>query len=750
MSSAPINQPLLKRPSWSASLVVCTVLVAIMGWLRLSVLADDVVPLAFGLPLLACLWTRNRLLLWLMVVALAILSLVKFAWVISPEDALDAGGVFLAQSLVVCELLLLAGVIHLFINAQDRLDERNRLLARVNADLAAANQSLAAREEQIMRQNEELVSQSEELRQQTEELEQQTEELEQQSGELEQQSEELQQLNEQLARREKAMEILLEAAPQLRRELDARSLMARICEAALEVMENDAVAAAVVEKNGDEVFIRGHHGFGEMGMSAEQWRFEHSFAALVMDKGRTACIPDLDKRPDIDSLQPRSCARFRSILASPMRVDGQIVGVVQVYSSEPRDWTEEHFRVIGWLAAQASLLIETSNLQTELDQRRHDAEQAAARKTQFLAAVSHDVRTPANAIGLLAELIVRSGCDPQLAPKVPQLAADLKANARALVELVSDVLDLTRFDSGSLDLRLTDFSLPAMVHAEVRQLAPLARAKGLQLQAEICDEMCLHSDRMKLSRVLANIIGNAIKFTETGGITVKCQRLSDGTGELQVIDTGPGIAPADLRHIFNEFHQLRNPERDRTKGTGLGLAICKRLVQALGCKLCVESNLGQGTTFTVRIPASIMCEPQEQPQPATLPPPGGRLAGKQVLLVEDHEITRRVTAQLLASEGATVLQAETGGVALHMLNHESPEILLLDLMLPDMDGQRVLERLQQHRPPSLRRIFVVSGDTSPAREKELSAMGMNGMLAKPIDVEALIRACGEEGVPQPV
>jgi signal transduction histidine kinase len=174
-----------------------------------------------------------------------------------------------------------------------------------------------------------------------------------------------------------------------------------------------------------------------------------------------------------------------------------------------------------------------------------------------------------------------------------------------LVDLVSDVLDLTRFDSGRIDLHESEFSLGDMISEECRVLLPVAREKGLSFDCNSSlDNVIVRTDRVKLSRILGNLINNAIKFTETGGVTISSQRLPDGAIQIDVTDTGSGIAKENQVRIFDEFFQLRAPGRDSSKGSGLGLAICQRLIEAMAGKVTVQSALGQGSTFSVILPAS--------------------------------------------------------------------------------------------------------------------------------------------------
>jgi signal transduction histidine kinase len=235
----------------------------------------------------------------------------------------------------------------------------------------------------------------------------------------------------------------------------------------------------------------------------------------------------------------------------------------------------------------------------------------------------------------LAELIRRTASNPSLVGEVPELARELHGSALSLVSLLGDVLDVARFDSGKIEIQESEFSLGDLLAEEFRRLQPLAREKDLTLRLVPPERpVRLRADRIKLSRVIGNLVGNAIKFTDEGEVCL--EGASDGGGDaanapatagtngsgtshggavgggsgraaddwavVRVTDTGVGIAPEHVERIFDEFFQLRNPERNRDKGTGLGLTICKRLVDAMGGRLAVDSTPGRGTTFTVRLP----------------------------------------------------------------------------------------------------------------------------------------------------
>jgi signal transduction histidine kinase/ActR/RegA family two-component response regulator len=714
------------RPSFPTALVVCTLITAAMIVVRLGVHARFV-PLADSLPLLICLWARYRRLLWAMAVTLTTVSLLRTLLITPLINANAPINLWLSAFAIIANVWLTTGVLHALLNIRERLEQKNDRLERINDELESVNERLIVRDIAIQHQNEE--------------LHRQTGALEQQAEALERQSAALHELNEQLARREKALEALLDSSRWLRTDLDQQAIISRICEVAQHVMEGDAHAISIVQRQDDQLILRGCTGLGPAGPARNSWPYEKSFAAIVMEQNRTGFLPDTSLCPDIEILEPSPTSRFQSVLATPLRISGSTHGAVVIYSHTPRQWNEKTFKIVEWLAGQIALVIEAIDLQVQLHQRRSLAEEDSLRKTRFLTAISHDVRTPANAINLMAELISRASKGDIPSSEIADMARDLQSSARLLVDLVSDVLDLARFDSAALDLQKDEFELWPIIHAEVKQLLPLAKEQNLKLQALLpTDPVWLRTDRMKLARVVGNLIGNAIKFTEAGGAEIRGIVLADNSLQIQVIDTGIGIDPHHLTDIFDEFHQLRNPARDRSKGTGLGLAICKRLVSAIGCTLSVDSTPNRGSTFTLHIPAALRI-----PSPSlstnllgSQSRHTGRLAGLRILLVEDHEMTRRATAKILAAEGATVMQAEHGKAALQLLAHDFPQVLLLDLMLPDMDGADILRKLQTHCPASLKCMLAISGDVTQARADQVQSLGATALIPKPVDIDHLV------------
>ena len=254
------------------------------------------------------------------------------------------------------------------------------------------------------------------------------------------------------------------------------------------------------------------------------------------------------------------------------------------------------------LASQRRALIEQNQ---ELARLRASAQEASSRKTRLLASVSHDIRTPLTTIDLIADLISRSAHSPALAKQLPDLVQRLRRNTRSLADLVTALVDMSALDTGRIGVNPSEFSLNELLWEECKRLEPLAEAKRLSLIVDPPQPpILLRTDRVKLTRVLGNLIGNGIKFTQAGGITVAAALQRDGSVSMHVTDTGVGMAPEELDRIFEEYGQLGTPFRDSQKGWGLGLAICRRLVGVMGGEIRVESEPGRGTTFSVHLPAS--------------------------------------------------------------------------------------------------------------------------------------------------
>ena len=255
-------------------------------------------------------------------------------------------------------------------------------------------------------------------------------------------------------------------------------------------------------------------------------------------------------------------------------------------------------------AAQSVLAIQNAGLFNEIDDKGRQLEIASKHKSQFLANMSHELRTPLNAILGYTELILDNiyGEAPE---RMRTVLERVQSNGKHLLGLINDVLDLSKIEAGQLSLSLTDYSIHDMVQGVHTAVEPLANSKKLLFKTEIPDNLPpAHGDDRRLSQVLLNLVGNAIKFTDAGEVAVKAAA-SNGTYTISVRDTGPGIAAEDQMKIFEEFQQADNSQTKAKGGTGLGLSIAKRIVEMHGGRLWVESSPGHGSTFSFTVPLRV-------------------------------------------------------------------------------------------------------------------------------------------------
>jgi len=245
----------------------------------------------------------------------------------------------------------------------------------------------------------------------------------------------------------------------------------------------------------------------------------------------------------------------------------------------------------------------------DLIRRRLEAEETSGRKTRVLNAVSHDIRSPVNSIHLLADVIRRSAEDPARLAQVPAMARQLQSSAQSLVALVSQVLDIAHLDSGLLQRRDSVFAVGEFIEGKLRDLGPLAESKSLRLEADTPERILrVRTDRIKLDRIVTNLVTNAIKFTPTGSVSIGAAIAADGAPAIRIRDTGVGIPDDEVAHIFDEFARFNAPLGKLNGGWGLGLAISRRLANFIGARIDVESQLGHGTAFTVVLPVECVID----------------------------------------------------------------------------------------------------------------------------------------------
>ncbi|MCU0223369.1 MAG: PAS domain-containing protein [Acidobacteria bacterium] len=393
-------------------------------------------------------------------------------------------------------------------------------------------------------------------------------------------------------------------------------------------------------------------------------------------------------------------------------------------------------------------------VQQQLRAAKEAAEAADRAKSEFLAMMSHEIRTPMNAVVGFTSLLRRSALDGEQREFVEMI----ESSCETLLALINDILDFSRVESGRLEFEPEAVSPRALVREVVEQFRPRARERNLEL-AVVIDEAVperIVSDAVRVRQVLFNLVGNATKFTEEGSVTVHVgQDAEPGGIVVTVLDTGIGIGPEQLARLFRPFTQGDSSTSRRFGGSGLGLAISKRLVEALGGRIEVESRVGEGSAFRVILPAVMPgADPaildESTGEDATSGPAGtSPVALGAVLVVEDHPVNRRLVGVMLERLGVEADFAENGRRALEMLSLRGYDVIFMDIQMPEIDGYettRILRRREaDERSARPAWIVALTANAMEGDAERCLGAGMNDYLAKPFKLNDLASALQRAG-----
>jgi len=321
-------------------------------------------------------------------------------------------------------------------------------------------------------------------------------------------------------------------------------------------------------------------------------------------EGKTIHIPDVLEDPEYTFIEGQKVGGYRTALYVPLMREGSAIGVLALVRRSVRPFTAQQIGLVETFADQAVIAIENVRLFDEIQDKSRQLEEASQHKSQFLANMSHELRTPLNAILGYTELMA-DGAYGEPSEKMLGILQRLEANGKHLLGLINDVLDLSKIEAGQLVLELSDYSVQDIAQTVRSTLEPLAADKKLGFKVEVAPQLPSgRGDGRRLTQVLINLVGNAIKFTDAGEVAIKAES-NNGKFYVSVRDTGPGISAADQAKLFQEFQQADNAITRKKGGTGLGLAISKRIIEMHGGKIWVESQPGQGSTFAFTLPVVV-------------------------------------------------------------------------------------------------------------------------------------------------
>jgi len=371
----------------------------------------------------------------------------------------------------------------------------------------------------------------------------------------------------------------------------------------------------------------------------------------------------------------------------------------------------------------------------DLEQAKRKAESADASKSRFLAAASHDLRQPLQSIGMYLSVLSR---EKNLTSTQQEICEKIHASLDSINQLLDALLDISRLESGAIVPEFKDFPLKDIMDWIITDNKQQAEEKGLRLEYFLCNSI-VHSDPLLLERIIENFVSNAIRYTDKGGVSIECR---PGFSEtvISVTDTGPGIPPDEIQRIFEEYYQLDNPMRDRSKGLGLGLSIAKHISGLLGHQLSVQSAQGQGSTFSIEVPLG---------KPGIKPPEVrvdktrlDKINPSVVLLVENDHAVADATILLLKTANFNVYWATCAEDALqHIEDGVNPDVIISDYRLPGEKGTEVIRSVRQVTSRDIPALLL-TGDTS-LKESDFAGLGDCTMLHKPVDAGRLISLIGK-------
>ena len=372
----------------------------------------------------------------------------------------------------------------------------------------------------------------------------------------------------------------------------------------------------------------------------------------------------------------------------------------------------------------------------ELEERNREVMRANQLKSQFLASMSHELRTPLNAILGFSELLLDQSAGP-LVEKQKRWVDFIQKGGRHLLQLINDILDLSKIEAGQVELNVESFLVEVAIPEVMSNIRPLLMEKKISLTSRIEPDLVVLADRLRFKQILYNLLSNAVKFTPTEGqIAIEVARIEDMV-RFAITDTGIGIEPEHQQLIFEEFRQVESPEGSVKEGTGLGLAITRRLVEQQAGKITVESELGKGAKFIFTLPRGERGAVAEIPS-ATIPAP---LKNKQpiVLVVDDEVQERELLASYLAPEGYRIVTAASGDEAIAKARDLHPDVITLDILMPTGSGWEMLYRLRNSPETAKTPIVVVS----IVDQRQLGfSLGAAEYLVKPVSKEILLEALG--------
>jgi signal transduction histidine kinase/ActR/RegA family two-component response regulator len=539
-----------------------------------------------------------------------------------------------------------------------------------------------------------------------------------------------------LAARVAELEALRDVGEAVGSSLDLDEVLERIVTNAVRLTGTDGGSMMVYDEANRTFEVRAAHGSSPElldRLRAISIRRESTLVGRAATEGEPAEVPDLataDGDPHLEALRADG---WRSVLAVPVLRSGQLLGALVIRRRTTGSFGPEVRELLQTFAGQSGLAIVNARLYGELDAKRSELEVASQHKSEFLASMSHELRTPLNAvIGFSEVLLDRMFGD--INERQEEYLHDIWRSGRHLLELLNEILDLSKVEAGQMVLEPTRFSVPDALEYALSLVRERASVHRVDLELEVGPEVgVVDADELRFKQVVLNLVSNAVKFTPDGGrVTVAAARRGDEL-EITVTDTGVGVPPEDRTRIFESFQQGGRGAA-KEEGTGLGLTLSRRIVDLFGGRMWLTSVVGEGSTFGVALPLPAATDPSRQRYDG----PGSAT----VLLVDDDRASLDLLSAYLADVAGAVVRARDGVQALELARQLHPAAVVLDIRLPRRSGWEVLAELKAD--PETAAIPVVVASIVDERQRGLG-LGAASYLLKPVRREDLVAALRRAG-----